>query len=68
MQRLKVAKAIRKQKYTPVRVARRIASMLEEPKFAHRAESVAKMLAREDGVKTACDALEQLLAKKRAEK
>jgi rhamnosyltransferase subunit B len=68
MQRLKVAKAIRKQKYTPVRVARRIASMLEEPKFAHRAESVAKMLAREDGVKTACDALEQLLAQKRAGK
>jgi len=62
MQRLKVAKTIRKQNYTPVRVARRIASMLEEPRFAHRAGSVAKMLAREDGVKTACDALENLLA------
>ncbi|MDR3793372.1 MAG: glycosyltransferase [Terracidiphilus sp.] len=66
MQRLKVAKAIRKQKYTPVRVARRIASMLEAPKFAQRAESVAKILAREDGVKTACNALEQLLEQKRA--
>ncbi|MDR3725014.1 MAG: glycosyltransferase [Terracidiphilus sp.] len=68
MQRLKVAKAIRKQKYTPVRVARRIASMLESPRYAQRAESVAKLLAREDGVKTACDALEELLARKRTGK
>jgi len=34
--------------------------MLDEPKYARRAESVARLLAREDGVKTACDALERL--------
>lgn len=60
MQRLKVAKVIRKTRYTPVRVARKLAAMLEEPKYARRAESVARILAREDGVQTACDALENL--------
>lgn len=66
MERLKVAKAIRKPKYTPVRVARRIGAMLGEPRFAQRAESVARILAREQGVKTACDALERLLEQKRS--
>jgi len=65
MQRLKVARAIRRQKYLPVRVARWLRGMLEEPKFAQRAASVARLLGREDGVKTACDALERLLASKR---
>ena len=60
MQRLKVAKVVRKKRYTPVRVARKLATMLDEPKYARRAESVARLLAREDGVKTACDALERL--------
>lgn len=65
MQRLKVAKVIRKTRYTPVRVARKLAAMLEEPKYARRAESVARILAREDGVKTACDALENLAKTKK---
>ncbi len=60
MQRLKVAKVVRKKRYTPVRVASKLATMLDEPKYARRAESVARLLAREDGVKTACDALERL--------
>ena len=64
MRRLKVSKAIRRQSYTPVRVARKIKAMLEEPKFARRAQSVAQQLAREDGVGKACDALEGLLARK----
>jgi UDP:flavonoid glycosyltransferase YjiC (YdhE family) len=67
MQRLKVATSIRKQKYTPVRVARRLAAMLEESRFFQRSESVARMLGREDGVRTACDALEKLLDRKRTE-
>lgn len=68
MQRLKVAKVIRKTRYTPVRVARKLAAMLEEPKYARRAESVARILAREDGVQTACDALENLAKTKISEK
>ena len=64
MQRLKVAKTIRKNRYTPLRVARKLTKILENEKFLRRSESVARQLAREDGVKTACDALEALLKKK----
>ena len=60
MRRLKVARVIQRNDYKPIRVARRIMTMLEKPKFARRAQSVAKILAHEDGVRTACDALEEL--------
>jgi UDP:flavonoid glycosyltransferase YjiC (YdhE family) len=60
MRRLKVARVIQRGNYTPARVARKVQAMLEEPKFARRAESVARKLAREDGTRTACDALEEL--------
>ena len=60
MRRLKVARVIKRSDYTPLRVARKIRSILEEPKFARRAQSVAKRLAHEDGVAAACDALEEL--------
>jgi UDP:flavonoid glycosyltransferase YjiC (YdhE family) len=60
MRRLKVARSILRSSYTPSRVARRIKAMLAEPLFARRAQSVAGRLTHEDGVKTACDALESL--------
>jgi rhamnosyltransferase subunit B len=60
MRRLKVARGIQRRYYRPNRVARKIASMLAEPRFARRAESVAHKLQREDGVRTACDELEKL--------
>ena len=60
MLRLKVARVIQRGNYTPMRVARRLKAMLAEPLLAKRAESVAKRLRSEDGVHTACDALEEL--------
>jgi UDP:flavonoid glycosyltransferase YjiC (YdhE family) len=60
MERLKVSRTIQRSNYTPNRVARKLAAMLDEPRFAKRAESVAQRLAREDGVRAACDALEEL--------
>jgi UDP:flavonoid glycosyltransferase YjiC (YdhE family) len=60
MRRLKVARVIRRGEYTPLRVARKLRQMLEEPKYARRAQSVARMLMHEDGVRKACDALEDL--------
>jgi UDP:flavonoid glycosyltransferase YjiC (YdhE family) len=60
MLRLKVARVIQRGRYTPWRVARRLKAMLAEPVLFKRAESVGKRLAGEDGVKTACDALEEL--------
>ena len=60
MRRLKVARVIQRGNYTPLRVARKLKAMLAEPKFARRAELVAHRLEQEDGVRSACDALEEL--------
>jgi UDP:flavonoid glycosyltransferase YjiC (YdhE family) len=60
MRRLKVSRTIQRRNYTPLRVARKLRDMLDVPKFFRRAESVAKKLKHEDGVRSACDALEDL--------
>jgi len=65
MRRLQVARVIERGNYTPVRVARKLKAMLEEPRFAQRAEQVAEVLKHEDGVKSACDALEGLYQRTR---
>ncbi len=62
MRRLKVARVIRRGNYTPLRVARKLRAMLGEPRFARRAQSVGRILALENGVQSACDALEELQA------
>lgn len=66
MSRLKVASVIQRGNYTPNRVSRKLAAMLEEPKFARRAETVARRLEREDGVRAACDELERLYRETRS--
>jgi UDP:flavonoid glycosyltransferase YjiC (YdhE family) len=63
MRRLKVARVIQRGNYTPIRVARKLSILLEEAKYARRAEAVARRLAHEDGTNTACDALEELWRK-----
>ena len=67
MKRLKVAKVIQKATYKPTRVARKLKAMLADPRFAEQAQNVALQISREDGVKTACDALEALFARTRPE-
>jgi UDP:flavonoid glycosyltransferase YjiC (YdhE family) len=63
MRRLKVARVIQRGNYLPVRVARKLKAMLEEPMFAARAALVAERLTHEDGVAAACDALEERLGR-----
>lgn len=65
MQRLKVAQVIQKNGYTPARVARKLESMLASPGVAVQAKFVAQQVAREDGVRTTCNALEELYARTR---
>ena len=65
MMRLKVARVIRRGSYTPLRVARKLKSMLAAPLLAMRAEKTARRLVYEDGVRTACDALEKLFERSR---
>jgi rhamnosyltransferase subunit B len=60
MRRLKVARVIQRGNYTPLRVARKLNAMLEDPLFATRAALVAERLKHEDGALSACDALEEL--------
>jgi UDP:flavonoid glycosyltransferase YjiC (YdhE family) len=60
MRRMGVARVIQRSDYKPWRVARRVRAMLAEPEFEVRARAAAEEVAREDGVKTACDALEKL--------
>jgi rhamnosyltransferase subunit B len=63
MRRMGVARVIQRSSYKPWRVARRVRAMLAEPEYAERANAVAAHVAEEDGVKTACDALEALYAR-----
>jgi UDP:flavonoid glycosyltransferase YjiC (YdhE family) len=65
MRRLKVGRTIQRSNYTPLRVAKRLKSMLSDPILAKRASSVAAQLRHEDGVGTACDALEGLFERTR---
>jgi UDP:flavonoid glycosyltransferase YjiC (YdhE family) len=60
MQRLKVGRTIQRKQYFPLRVVRKLTRMLGNPKLFKRAESVARIVEKENGVKTACDALEGL--------
>ena len=62
MQRLGVARVLRRQDYTAKNAAREIARLLSDPRYAEKAQAVGVQLAQEDGVKTACDAMERLLA------
>jgi len=66
MRRLGVAKVIQKKSYKPAKVSRMLKAILDEPGFAQNASAVAHQLSGEDGVKTACDALEALHAEARA--
>jgi len=63
--RLKVGRVIQRGKYSPWRVARKLKQMLDAPRLAERAKSVAQQLASEDGVRTACNALEELYKRTR---
>lgn len=63
MKRLGVSRTIQKSRYTASRVARRLGSMLEKQNLFERSLAVAEQLRGEDGVRTACDALEALYAK-----
>jgi rhamnosyltransferase subunit B len=65
MRRLGVAKQIGKGNYTPAKVVKKLAAITGDLSLAARAAEVAGQLKSEDGVKTACDALERLHAKSR---
>jgi MGT family glycosyltransferase len=60
MKRTGVARVIQRSQFKAWRVARQVRALLADPKYAEQARIAAEELARENGVKTACDALEAL--------
>jgi rhamnosyltransferase subunit B len=60
VRRLRVARIIRRRRYTAELAARKITLLLEKSSVQHRAARIGERLSREDGLKAACDALETL--------
>jgi UDP:flavonoid glycosyltransferase YjiC (YdhE family) len=58
---LGVAKVIQRKSYVAEAAAKKISSLLEDNGYAHRSSEVATVVAEEDGVATACNALERLV-------
>jgi UDP:flavonoid glycosyltransferase YjiC (YdhE family) len=58
--RLGVARVIRRPQYTAELAAKRINGLLKSNRIRQRAAEIGEQLRREDGLKTACDALEAL--------
>ncbi|WP_263356126.1 glycosyltransferase [Acidicapsa ligni] len=66
MRRLRVARILQKRNFTPLRVARKLKILLEDPIYARRAQQIALRLRSEDGVGTACNLLETLVQSKKS--
>jgi rhamnosyltransferase subunit B len=60
VERLGTSRTIARSQYTAARVARELQKLLEHPQYAIRAAAVGQIIQTENGVKTACDAIEQL--------
>jgi UDP:flavonoid glycosyltransferase YjiC (YdhE family) len=59
--RLGVARTVSRAAYTPSRVARELTRLLEDASYASRAGEVGAQIRAEQGVETACDAIEAVL-------
>jgi UDP:flavonoid glycosyltransferase YjiC (YdhE family) len=62
LRRLGTSRTIRRGRYTAARAARELRALLEDPRYAHRAEEAGGIVRAEDGAKAACDAIERTLA------
>ncbi len=60
MRRLGVARVIARKHYSAARAAHLLGALKREPNYAARAASAARVIAGEDGLQRACDALESV--------
>ena len=58
VRRLGVAKVVQRKNYTAGRAAKMIQGLLANSRYAERAVAIQQVMAKEDGLKAACDALE----------
>jgi rhamnosyltransferase subunit B len=59
--RLGIAHTISRRRYSPTRIAAELRRLLDNPVYSQRASAIGERVGREDGVRAACDALEELL-------
>ena len=60
--RLGIARTLSVPAYTPKRAAAELRQLLDDPRYAERAAAVGERVRTEDGIGTACSAIEELLA------
>src|SRR5262249_38968384 len=61
--RLGIARTISRHRYSPARAAAELRPLLDDPTYSRRAALVGEQVRQEDGVRTACDVLEEFLWK-----
>lgn len=61
LQRLRTSRTISRDRYSASRVAKELGELLENPSYAANAKAIAQVIQAEDGVGTACDAIEKQL-------
>lgn len=59
--RMGLARSVPRHRYTTTRVAAELRQLLDDSGYARRASDAGELVRQEDGVRTACDALEELL-------
>ena len=60
--RLGVARVLSRYRYSPARVAAELRRLLDDPAYAARASHLAREISHENGVESACDAMERAMA------
>ncbi len=61
--RLGVGRAVPRPRYTAARAAKELSILLDDPSYAMKAAEVARRVRSEDGARSACDLIEELLSK-----
>lgn len=59
--RLGIARTVSRDRYVPDCVAAELRELLDNPSYSQRASEIGERVRKEDGVRAACDALEELL-------
>ncbi len=62
IKRLGIGRTISRTKYNPTRAAAELKKLLDNPIYSKRAAEIGERVRKEDGIRTACDALENLIA------
>lgn len=65
VERLGVSRTLLPHRYSARRVERELRTLLEEPRYRDRARRVGEVVAGEDGVGSACDAIDEVLGARR---